>query len=680
VTALEQIRPTTPPAPVNGWLTRIGFEALADFAQNCEDLAQTIDDLGRLGDVSTARHADQLTRQLDMLEASVTMIGQVKAGKTSLVNAIVGMPDLLPADVNPWTSVVTSLHMTPAGFPDSTRASFKFFGDEEWNRLVSRGGRLGELASRAGAEDELEKVRLQLEAMREKSRQRLGKRFELLLNQQHDYDHFDRALIERYVCMGDDLGEEGPTNRLQGRFADITRSADLFIERPDLPMGLCIRDTPGVNDTFMMREQITIRAIRESRLCVVVLSAHQALSSVDLALIRLISNVKSREVVIFVNRIDELADPAREVPEIRDSIRATLKAQNGPEDAELVFGSAYWANCALTGDLDDMVPASAEALVNWAESLEPDLPDGAQVELAVWELSGVPTLVRALSARIAEGVGDEALVRVARAGQNLGRTIAASMGGLGSRLELRAEREGIVARVGQIETSALEKLERRMTVSDDDFRHRLDRAHRTFLERATGALIDHLERRGEGEVWQYDASGLRLLLRSAYQVFGAATIRQVQTLFDETAEAFAGLCRDGFRGIDEDFKVEAPRVPRVPPPVQLGQTIALDLKGNWWSSWWRRQRGYRRYANEFYAMIEAETKPMVDDLRCDITSGLAEESRRVLGDFLARQRALVTTLMDRADDNVGAADHGRAGRLAELLNELSSFADTGEQP
>ena len=47
-------------------------------------------------------------------------------------------------------------------------------------------------------------------------------------------------------------------------------------------MPLCIRDTPGVNDTFMIREQITIRAIRESRICVVVLAAHQALSSVDL--------------------------------------------------------------------------------------------------------------------------------------------------------------------------------------------------------------------------------------------------------------------------------------------------------------------------------------------------------------------------------------------------------------
>ena len=87
------------------------------------------------------------------------MIGQVKAGKTSLVNSMVGMPDMLPADVNPWTSVVTSLHLNPNVAAEDNRASFRFFDMEEWSRLLDRGGRIGELAARAGAEDELAKVR-----------------------------------------------------------------------------------------------------------------------------------------------------------------------------------------------------------------------------------------------------------------------------------------------------------------------------------------------------------------------------------------------------------------------------------------------------------------------------------------------------------------------------------------
>ena len=32
----------------------------------------------------------------------------------------------------------------------------------------------------------------------------------------------------------------------QGRFTDITKSADLYIDREDFPVMLCVRDTPGV--------------------------------------------------------------------------------------------------------------------------------------------------------------------------------------------------------------------------------------------------------------------------------------------------------------------------------------------------------------------------------------------------------------------------------------------------
>ena len=55
--------------------------------------------------------------------------------------------------------------------------------------------------------------------MREKSRARLGRKFELLLGQSHEYGYFDKNLIERYICLGDlfddepeTLGQTGPTD------------------------------------------------------------------------------------------------------------------------------------------------------------------------------------------------------------------------------------------------------------------------------------------------------------------------------------------------------------------------------------------------------------------------------------------------------------------------------------
>ncbi|MCR8725023.1 dynamin family protein [Frigidibacter sp. ROC022] len=680
MSALEKANEPGLTPPPNAYLTRIGIEALSDFAERRDRLTDALEKLADIGDEVTSKVAERLSSHLDSLEPSVTMIGQVKAGKTSLVNAMTGMPDILPADVNPWTSVVTSLHLSAAGFPDATRARFKFFGEDDWQRLFNRGGRIGELAARAGAEDELEKVRAQLTEMREKSRRRLGRRFEMLLSQQHDYGYFDRQLIERYVILGDDFETETDTSRNQGRFADITQSADLFIERPDLPTGLCIRDTPGVNDTFMIREQITIRAIRDSRLCVVVLSAHQALSDVDLALVRLISNVKSREVVIFVNRIDELADPGKQVPEIEASIRATLATHQGPENAQIVFGSAYWANRALTGELKGMARASADALVNWAQHAAKAAKRGSSTESMIWELSGVPTLMRALSERIVEGEGAEAMNRAAAQAQNLLRAMRATVTGPqgdGQSTEARLPAETLAARLDQIESAARADLRDRFSRIETEFDRRLERAHASFLDRATASLIGHLETWGENEVWQYDPSALRMLLRTAYQVFSANTHRQVQAAYDELAETLGTLWREGFDHVEYGFRVEPPTAPRVPPPVQIGQTIALDLKGSWWRRWWKRRRGYDAYAEDFAGMIAAETKPMVDDLSAGLVQSIGTEADSVMQDFLATQRSLIMNLADRSGGEPEADDAAtrKAAQLDRLQDALAAFAE-----
>jgi hypothetical protein len=285
---------------------------------------------------------------------------------------------------------------------------------------------VGELARRAGADKELETVRAQLEEMREKSRQRLGKRFELLLGQEHDYGYVDPELVERYVCLGDDVDPTMEPDNGQGRFADITKSAELYLSQQGLVWPMCVRDTPGVNDTFLVREQITVNAIRSSRVCVVVLSAHQALSTVDMALIRMIANIRARDVIIFVNRVDELGDPVREIPEIRDSIRETLQAQNGPANATILFGSAHWATHAIDGNWDDLGEASAQALVQMAEhEARGGLEDSNAVDV-IWRLSGVPALGRAISERIIEGEGADMIAHASRAARNIANGLEAS--------------------------------------------------------------------------------------------------------------------------------------------------------------------------------------------------------------------------------------------------------------
>ncbi len=669
----------------NAHLLGRGFEGLQTYLQKSRDLRQTLVKLGKIGDKDTNRAARRLHHQLKHAEPSVTMIGQVKAGKTTMVNAMVGHPDLLPADVNPWTTVVTSLHLNPHITAEDNKASFRFFDMEEWSRLLDRGGRIGELASRAGAEDELEKVRQQVIEMREKSKKRLGDKFELLLGQQHDYGYVDSELVERYVCLGDEFDDDPDGAESMGRFADITKSAEVLMHRPEFPMPLCIRDTPGVNDTFMIREQITIRAIRESRMCVVVLAAHQALSSVDMALIRLIANVKSREVIIAVNRCDELSDPINQIPEIRDSIRKTLAEHNGPKDAEIIFTSGYCATAALTGRMDAVDPEAVASLTKWAKE-EGRIGEDANLssEELLWDLSGIPDIFAAISERIAEGSGQDLLDKIARSAMNLAN-------GLNATHQVVSRRDGdaplkplekgqLQGELARIESAAVDAMNKAFDEAVAEFEKRLDRSHRSFLERATGSLLAHLEKQGDQEVWEYDPSGLRILLRTAYQVFGRSAQKATNSVLVATAEQYVEVYHRLFEVSGEDFGIEAPLPQPVPSPVLLGQTIALDLKGTWWSRWWHKRRGYRSFATEFADMIKAETDPIVESLRGAHADTIRENALQVLREFLDEQRSMLLRISDEADGtDAGAASlldrAGVAEKRAELRETMAKLSE-----
>ncbi len=186
----------------------------------------------------------------------------------------------------------------------------------------------------------MDDIRKQVEDMKARSEERLGKHFDLIMGQSHSYDYFDDDLVQRYVCMGDE--DDPDISADSGRFADVTKTAELYLDIPQYPMAINLSDTPGVNDTFMVREQITLRSLRGSEVCVVVMAASQALTTMDLALMRMISQFENRQIILFINRIDELHDPVREVPEIRDRVTEMLKQSSINADAGVIFGSALW--------------------------------------------------------------------------------------------------------------------------------------------------------------------------------------------------------------------------------------------------------------------------------------------------------------------------------------------------
>ncbi len=635
--------------------TRLGMDPLRGLVQNMEDLQETLADIEAIGGDEVARRTQRMGMELDAFAPAITFIGQIKSGKTSLVNAVSGRPGLLPADVNPWTSVVTSVHLGHVRGEDDPVANFTFFEENEWDNLVENGGRIGELSARAGADKEHERLVEQIRMMREKTKARLGRKFELLLGQTHSYKTMEDGLIQRYVCLGDDFDSDKPGNR-QGQFADITKTAELYLDAPNLPIALTLRDTPGMNDTFLMREQITIRAIRDSRICVVVLSAHQALNSVDLGLIRMIANVKSRSVVIFVNRVDELADPAQQIPEIKASLLQTLADHNGPADPCVIFGSALWANAALNGATDDLPQASLQALRDYRGLGETDQVEDTDPAHVAWVYSGVPDLFDALGERIAESSGQKLISHVRRRARNIVSGLRSSS----AIVSLSANSDQIQkmsnGEVAELMRSIRETSQAEMTTALDSifdgFNARVDQAHTRYISRALDGLLQHLERHGDDDVWSYSADGLRMLMRTAYQVMLSRFRKQVGGVMENTADRLTAAYGEVFDVTKENFSVQTPPLPDLPPPVTLAQTIVLDVSTSWWKRWWGKRKGYRAFADSFQELIEAETTPMVNDLKVGQITDVRALANEMLSAFLDEQINVLADICEKSQISI----------------------------
>ena len=125
--------------------------------------------------------------------------------------------------------------------------------------------------------------------------------------------------------------------------------------------------------------------------------------------------------------------------------------------------------------------------------------------------------------------------------------------------------------------------------------------------------------------------------------------------------------------------------PNAPPPVVLGSTIALDVRGSWWTSWWRRRRSYQEFAEEYSELIAAEIEPFVVSLRAEHAEAYAQTVRQVLTEFIATQRSHLLDLANQTEIGVEklrqhaeAAATDRRDVLSDTVAFLSEFKPQSE--
>jgi signal recognition particle receptor subunit beta/uncharacterized coiled-coil protein SlyX len=644
-------------------------------------------DLDTLLDPQARQGLRDIGSVLAKLSCKIAVIGQIKAGKSSFINALIRQPDLLPTHVNPWTTAVTSVHFASPSAPAGVGASFTFFDRDEWHDIAVGGGKLRELTTRLvpGFEEEL--LRHHLDEMRRRTHLRLGGALDELLGQTHTFAAPSRELLERYVSAGSD---GNPTDIV---FSDVVKRADLYFEADQPAFPVTLIDTPGTNDPFIVRDEISRRALESADLYVVVLTARDPLSSADLALLRILRGLYKEKIVLFVDRIDEWDDIAGTVQPVRAQIQARLATEFPGVDVPIVVGSAHWALAAMAERDPAFAPAAAARIMTYARHLgvetgamEGKEPGRGVTRSTLLACSGLPDLHRVLGRLVLSSHAGHVLRQVTRSYAELTRFTLGTLRrdiARASADELSLEhryndgQEELRRIYAEVDES--QRLTSAVHALLIDFQARTQQIVESHAEAVEAAVVEavaeasryecaKLQRalvdRGRRHIWVADTDAIRRYVGDAFlQAYAEA---------DEEFSAVENYVLPKLRdAVAAHIDVGPFAIPSaLPGPVSwpaltaLAGAISLDLEEPWWRRWWST-RSADTWLDELHTLIVTEFRP--------IAAALGSSARRRLETRRTEALQTATAIFVGLVEASQSRSEARLARMEQLVAERDAI-------
>jgi signal recognition particle receptor subunit beta len=587
------------------------------------------------------------TKQLHQRCCRIAVIGQIKAGKSTFINALAERPGFLPADINPWTAVVTALHFRNSPTPPEHAAEFHLFSADQWRELAEGGGRLRELTERLVPGFQPDLLRAQLEVMRKRAERRLGSKFGELLGQCHRFKAVTPELLSDYVSAGDDKVPSA-ANGARRIYSDVTRSADLYFNESPFAYPITLIDTPGTNDPFLVRDEITRRSLENPDVYVFVISALQPLSAADIYMLRLLNGLHKDRIVVFINRADQLPNPGTDAALIKAAVEKRLRIEFPALEIPVVYGSAWLGSLRLQPDCGDfhasLKPAQLKVL------RQAGLPAG--IDATSRQLSNVDRSRVAAAMHMGSGMGEVATAITRLMGTSsismLLRQIAVCLAELvrsadvTDRAELQSIQELLEVRrreSASLRTSVAEEqkslaaFEERANTLQASFqgiethfhelivsaaqmlRHQLCTQVRDFADDQAEAMLDALEMDPKQRSWRCDVLPLREQMEASYvaafEQAASDLTRVEQFLYPQLKVIVASLLPD-YRG----NLLEVPAWPAgaTPSIAPLADKVAVDLGSSWWMQWFAVRRAAEDRANHLQRLIEDDFLRIADGL------------------------------------------------------------------
>lgn len=618
---------------------------------------------------------------LEQQSCRIAVIGQIKAGKSSFINAFTQRSDLLPTDVNPWTAVVTLLHFCHEAAPPEHAAVFHLFSPDEWQRLAQGGGLLRELTERLVPGFQPELLRAQLEGMRQRAERRLGPELPQLLGQTHCYEQITPELLDDYVSAGTYMAGGGPGEQRRN-YSDITRTAELFLTGGPFAYPVTLVDTPGTNDPFLVRDEITRRSLENSDIYIFVISALQPLSATDISLLRILNGLHKDRIVVFINRVDQLKNPRADGEAVKAAVKQRLAREFPALNVPVIAGSAWWGGLSLAAGQRDLSrvlpPGSVTCLrefglpnaVQIAPGHSPPAADAERIGKALHAASGLPAVASAVTEMLAGGNSAVLLRQLAACFLELARAseISAKMelqSVLGLLESRRAETRAVSDRISQERRSlaALDEPIRQIQQSFAVIEQQLNEIVRTemgnlrtdlrsiietFALDECRAMVSSMHHREHDGTWRCDLAPLREQLELRYvEVYRATEDRIIQierVLYPQLKTIIDAILPGCGVEVNEDYPVHPNPHPSVAP---LSETVVLDLDMPWWKLWSAARPDPQERANDLARLIHADFVPLAEEMMREAEAQFAQRIARTLQQAHAVSTGMLTAMQQR---------------------------------
>ena len=249
-------------------------------------------------DTKNKQRAEELIQKINNDTLTIGVIGQMKCGKSTFLNAFVFEDDVLPAATTPMTAALSVIT-----YGEQKKVIAEFYTPNEWEEQKTQAAR-----SIDGLSD-LEKSKVQAaQELVEKSK-KLGGSLSQYLGRTQD-DTFEN--LEEYVGA-------------DGRYVSITKSVKIFYPKEYLK-GVEIVDTPGFNDPIVSREERTKEFLKKADVVLMLLYAGRPFDATDRTI--LFENVRQcgiGKVLIGINKYDIPYANGETEDEIREYVKEELR-------------------------------------------------------------------------------------------------------------------------------------------------------------------------------------------------------------------------------------------------------------------------------------------------------------------------------------------------------------------